>query len=421
MSGSSNPREQVEADRPKRARIELLLRGEDDAAFETREVASARAYLESRPQRIPAAESELASLPPGLRGAATYVLKNRRTEDYLLLTEPEKFLWERMDGRASLQEIGTAYVLRYGAFDFDIIPALIAKLRRAELLTMRPASRLREVLARNQKNPAARAVEATLHALEKLTVASRKSHDVFARIYRYGAFLLFTPVAAIVLAGLVILGARGAVELWHGSGEVTAGFARHAVIALLLVKLCFWLTVVSHQVMHALACVHYKRRVREFGFTMLHGFIPTFYVDVTDIFMASRRARIVNALAGPLVHLFLASVCLWAASFSAAGLVKGFLAAFAILQLQSFFVSLYPFCFLEMDGYHILVDLLGVPTLNHDAVRFVREALWSRLRHRALLNRQEVAGVAYFVLSVASIAAFVALNVWVLVHASRSS
>ena len=45
--------------------------------------------------------------------------------------------------------------------------------------------------------------------------------------------------------------------------------------------------------------------MREFGFTMLHGFIPTFYVDVTDIFMASRRARIVNALAGPLVHLFL--------------------------------------------------------------------------------------------------------------------
>src|SRR5262249_59197719 len=92
-------------ERPKRARIELLVRGEDGTGFETREVQSARAYLESRPQRIPADECELARLPSGLRGAATYVLKNRRTENYLLLTEQERFLWEQMDGHASLQEI----------------------------------------------------------------------------------------------------------------------------------------------------------------------------------------------------------------------------------------------------------------------------------------------------------------------------
>jgi putative peptide zinc metalloprotease protein len=415
-----NPSEQAQ-DRPKRARIELLVRGEDGAGFQTREVQSARAYLESRPQRIPPEECELARLPSGLRGAATYVLKNRRTENYMLLSEQERFLWERMDGRASLQEIGTAYVLQYGAFDFDIIPTLITKLRRVDLLTMRPVSRLREVLARNQKNPAARAAEATLHALEKLTVTSRRSHDVFDRIYRYGAFLLFTPAAALLLAVLVVLGARGAVALWYESGEVTAGLAKHPVIAILLVKFCFWLTVVSHQIMHALACVHAKRHVREFGFTMLHGFIPTFYVDVTDVFMANRRARIMNALTGPLVHLFMGSVYLWTASLAGPGLVKGFLAASAILQLQSFFVSLYPFCFLEMDGYHILADLLAMPTLNGDSVRFVREGLWSRLAGGIHLNRQEVAYVSYFVLSVASIAGFVALNVWVLVHAIVSS
>jgi len=419
MAGPGNPSDKAAADRPKRARIEILVRREDGDGFETREVASVSAYLESRPQRIPDADCELARLPAGLRGATTYVLKNRRTEDYLQITEPEKFLWEQMDGRSSLQEIGTAYVLHYGAFDFDIIPALIAKLRSAQLLTMRPASRLREVLARNRRNPAARGAEAVLHSLEKLTVTSRKSHDVFARIYRYGGFLLFTPAAGLALLVLVALGARGAVLLWSESGEVTAALARHPVAAILLVKLCFWLTVVSHQVMHALACVHYKRRVREFGFTMLHGFIPTFYVDVTDIFMASRRARIVNALAGPLVHLFLAALCLSVAGPLRPGLLKGFLAASAILQLQSLFVSLYPFCFLEMDGYHILVDALGAPTLKHDSVRFVRESLWPRLMSGARLGRQEVVWAAYFALSLVSIAGFVVLNVWVLVHASR--
>jgi len=173
--------------------------------------------------------------------------------------------------------------------------------------------------------------------------------------------------------------------------------------------------------MHALACVHSRRRVREFGFTMLHGFIPTFYVDVTDIFMASRRARIVNALAGPLVHLFFGCVYLWTASQASGGFLKGFLAASAILQLQSFFVSLYPFCFLEMDGYHILADLLALPTLNHDSVRFVRHGLWPRLQRGRSLNRQEVACVTYFVLSVASVSGFIALNAWVLLHAVHTS
>jgi hypothetical protein len=419
MGGSGAPGDQAAPERPKQTRIELLVRRPDGDDFETRLVQSASAYLESRPQRIPESAWELARLPAGLRGDASYVLKNRRAEDYLLLTEPECFLWDQMDGRASLQEIATAYVLRYGAFDFDIIPALIAKLRRAQLLTMRPASRLREVLARNQRNPAARAAEAVLHALEKLTVTSRRSHDAFQRVYRYGGFLLFTPAAALVLLAVVALGARGGVELWRETAAVTAGLAQHPLVAILLVKLCFWMTVVAHQVMHALACVHYKRRVREFGFTMLHGFWPTFYADVTDVFMATRRARIVNALVGPLVHLFLAGVYLWTASLLGAGLGKGFLATSAVLQLQSFVVSLYPFAFLEMDGYHILVDVLGAPTLKHDSVRFMHHSLWRRLSGGARLGRQEVAWVAYYVLSLLSIIAFVAVNVWLLVHAMR--
>ena len=404
----------------RKSRLELLVRGSEGAGFEVKEILSTVAYLRNRPQRVPDDEWELATLHSGPRRDPTFVLKSRRRDRYLQLSEPERFLWERMDGQTSLQELGTAYVLRYGAFDFEIIPRLIRRLQQAELLTMRPVSRLREVLARNRGNAAARAAEAALRALERLTVSSRTAHDVFSQVYRYGAFLLFSPVTVVVLALVSVLGARGAVVLWGESAEISAGLAKHPVVAILLVKLFFWLTVISHQIVHALALVHYGRRVREFGFTMLHGFIPTFYADVTDIFMGSRRHRIMAALSGPLVHLFLGGFYLWVASLLGPGLLKGFLAASAILQLQSLFVSLYPFCFLEMDGYHILVDLLGMPTLNHEASRFVRHELWSRLRRRAGLRRQELLYVAYFGLSALSIAAFVAANVWLLVHAGTS-
>ena len=221
----------VEA-RPKRTRIELLVRDEGGQGFETREIPSAVAYLNSRPQRIPDADWEMARLPYAPQGVVTYALKNRRTEVIIQITETEKFLWGQMDGRASLQEIATSYLLHYGSFDFEIIPTLIVKLLRADLLTMRPVSRLRAVLARNRRNPAARAMEGTLHALERLTVTSRRSHQFFERVYRYGGFLLFTPWALAVLAIMVVVGGRSAITVWRDLGEVTHGLASHPLVDL---------------------------------------------------------------------------------------------------------------------------------------------------------------------------------------------
>jgi putative peptide zinc metalloprotease protein len=406
--------------RPKRARLELLVRQTDGEGFVVREIPSAVAYLQSRPHRIPDAGWEVARLPYAPQGAVTYALKNRRTEEIIQISEAERFLWEQMDGEASLKEIATAYLLRYGSFDFAIIPALIVKLLRADLLTMRPVSRLRAVLARNHRNPAARAIEETLHALERLTVTSRRAHAFFERLYRRGGFLLFSPWAVATLVVAVGLGAWGAQRVWEELGEVTRGLAQHPLIAILLVKVVFWLTVVNHQVIHALACVHYGRRVREFGFTVLHGFIPTFYADVTDVFMASRRARVVNAVSGPLFHLFLGAACFFLAALLAPGLFQGFLVASAILQLQSFFVSLYPFCFLEMDGYHVLVEWLGIPTLNHEAVRFVRGPLWRRLGNLETLTRRERIYVLYVALSLVSVTAVALGTVWLLILAGES-
>jgi putative peptide zinc metalloprotease protein len=219
-----------------------------------------------------------------------------------------------------------------------------------------------------------------------------------------------------LLVLVTALGVKGTREILNAGGDISAGFGQHPVLALVLVKLFFFLTLISHQMLHALALVHYGRRVKEFGFTMLHGFLPTFYADTTDVFMGSRRARIVAGISGPLVHLFLGSLYIYLASQCGPGLMKSFLVASAIIQSQSLFFSLYPFCFLEMDGYHVLVDWLGLPRLKSESVAFVRHTLWGRLRGEMRLSREEAVFVGYVVLSTVSIAAFIALNVWFLVH-----
>ena len=77
-------------------------------------------------------------------------------------------------------------------------------------------------------------------------------------------------------------------------------------------------------------------------------------------------------------------------------------------------VALYPFCFIEMDGYHVLVDVLGVPNLKQDALSYfsswVRHGLgWPR-------TREERLWLGYVGLSVASLGGFVLFNVWVIVR-----
>ncbi len=403
-------------ERPVPAKLQLLVR-RDDESFEVREIGSSLGFIQSRPTRIAEAAFEISDVKSRVAGERSFILKNKETDRFLLLSEHEKFLWERMDGTTSLQEIATAYVLKYGEFDFDIIPNLIKKLQRGQLLTLTPRSRLRRVLARNRRQRIVKAVEKTLTGLERINVSSRAVQPFFQRLYRWGGFLLFTRAAAVACLALAIVGGVAAVAIWRELDDVFSGFGGRAVRGVLLVKLLFFGSVALHQVVHALACVHYRRRVREFGFTFLHGFVPTFYVDVTDIFMANRRARAVTAVSGALVHLVLGA--LWfilAAGAPVASFTQAFAAASGLIQWQALALSLYPFCFIEMDGYHVFVDVLGVPTLKHDALAYVKALLGGRAR----LHWKWLEGlwVGYVVLSALSIAGFVVFNVWLLVTAT---
>ncbi|MBP1620493.1 MAG: peptidase [Acidobacteria bacterium] len=393
-------------------RLELLIRG-GSGGFELREVASATAYLQFRPQRIADDEWELAEVARGEMGHGTFVLKNCRTDRYLYLSEHEQYIWQLMNGRASVRDIAASYVLRFESLDFDVIPALIAKLQGADLLTLRLASRLREVLARHPANRGVRPLELALRALERMTLASRDVHERFVSAYRLGGRLLFGVPAVAALTVLAAFGLVAASELARVAHAVAVPLARHPILALLAGKALVFATMAAHQVVHGLACVHYGRRVRAFGFTLLHGFLPSFFVDVTDIFMTSRRARVVTAIAGPLVHLALGALFFLVAFYLPGGFLQAFVAASATLQLYALLFSLYPFCFMEMDGYHIIVDLLGMPTLARDSWRFVRFRLAGRLRQRRPLSRTESIWTGYVALSFLSVAFFVvATAVW---------
>src|SRR5205823_3527778 len=202
---------------------------------------------------------------------------------------------------------------------------------------------------------------------------------------------------------LAVTGVVAGVKLWHEAGEIMSGLGEHPVLAILTVKVLFLFTVAAHQLVHGLALVHYGRRVREFGFTFLHGFVPTFYVDVTDVFMTNQRARVVTAASGALVHLVLGSLWFLVAVQSPAGFIQAFAAASGMIQWQAFMVALYPFCFIEMDGYHVLVDLLGIPTLKQDDLAYAGALMRGRPSRR--FTRKDALFATYVLISTVSVAA----------------
>jgi putative peptide zinc metalloprotease protein len=399
---------------PQRAKLELLIRGNGDA-FEVREVSSAAGWLGMRPQRLPDQAWELAELTSRVDGRHRFILKNVRTDRFLMLLEPEQFLWTRMDGQTSLQEIATAYVLRYGAFDFDLIPTLIRKLQGAGLLTLQPASALRRVLARHRHWRLIKIAEVMFRGLERINISTRNAQPFFQRLYAAGGWLLFSRAAFLAYLALGVVGLVAGVRLWPEADMIARGLGQNPLTAILVVKLLFLATLLVHPLGHALALIHYGRRVREFGFTFLHGFIPSFYVDVTDIFMVNQRARVMTALAGALVHLVLGSLWFLTALWAPPGFVKAFAAASGMIQWQAFVIALYPCCFIEMDGYHIMVDLLGLPMLKSDALAYVGSLL--RGAPSVPWGRQAVLLVGYVVVSAVSLAALIAFNVWLVVGA----
>lgn len=389
--------------RTKPARLELIAREPRAEASTARTVESAPVFRGYKPKRVPPSQWELAEQPGGIDRRPRYVLRNRATDRYLLLGEVERLAWDLMEGGHSIVDIAGAVFVRFGAFDAAALQRFLAHLRSAGLLIVPWPERLREAAERLQGTWYARLVLALLRGLGACNPRLRDVDGWLGRFYAAGAWVFTTRLAVVAALALAAAGAAVyARDLAPGSRMGGALWARPGLTAFLLC-LAAIPSIALHELGHALACKSYGRRVREFGFTLQHGFVPSFYADVTDIFMASRRARITVSLAGPLVNLILGALLLLTAGL-AHGYARSFLVLAGVLQYASVAINLYPFTFMALDGYHVLADSLGLPTLKASACRFVRAEFVGRLRAGAAVRPHEWIYVGYVALSGVSLA-----------------
>lgn len=195
-------------------------------------------------------------------------------------------------------------------------------------------------------------------------IASRRLGPWFAALYRRGGWVLFTRPALAVLAVIAIAGlvAEAVLIGWrYGTPLVVAS---HLGLGGLIFLAGRGALVAVHETAHGLALASFGRSVTRAGLRLIVVF-PYAFVDTSESWFEPKGNRIAVTLAGPISDFVLggtfALLCLVLPEGTARDIL--FQAAFAAYVGALF--NLNPF--LDRDGYHVLVDVLGRPRIRERA------------------------------------------------------
>jgi putative peptide zinc metalloprotease protein len=233
---------------------------------------------------------------------------------------------------------------------------------------------------------------------------------VTAAYQSWGRFF-FMPAALATLALVAVAGLVAFIAGMPAAGAVFAAPTTHPSL-LLIVYPALVVSLVLHELGHALATKHFGRDVDRCG-VGLYYFAPMAFVDTSDMWLEPPARRNVVNLAGLAVNAVVAGL----ASLSALVVDQ------PVLDLALWFVALTNYAtiaanlnpLLELDGYYVLMDTLDRPNLRGRALRWL-----GSLRPASLARPRELAKHPVELAYALAALAYIALLVWVLATVYRS-
>lgn len=311
-----------------------------------------------------------------------YVLKNPALGAYLKLDEADYALWQLMDGSRTVKALVVAYFLKHHTFAYGRVAALVEELKQEHFLLDKPVG----VLKQAARQLAQKDWRYRWLALAQFFVEHRFPVNgldkAITRIYKSGGFLFFTPVWQILMAVVALVGLDPFIrmlkqpELFPVIGVRQGNY----LLGLILLLLANTILIFFHELAHALTTKHYGREVPSGG-AMIYFGMPAFYVNTMDIWLEPRKHRLAVSWMGPFSGLFLgglsSGLALWTAS-AGHPLPGQFFFKMAFLGYVGFLVNMNPL--LELDGYFILMDALGIPMLRERALTFIKTELPGKIK-----------------------------------------
>ncbi len=338
-----------------------------------------------RPRRIPGYALKRLT---DARGETYWILKNLRTDAYLRLNAEQVFLWEQMDGQATVQDIAVAYMLEHGKLAIMGLLMLLDQLQQKGFIEplVDVYGAAEQSIARRRANVLWRRL---LRGVLNAEFAIEGIDELVTRSYRAVGRFLFLPAVQWAMLAVMLAGGAAFVGMLLGvvRPDVALLGGAGALVGVVTLYALQFLTLLLHEWAHAIATKHYGREVRRGGFLIYMG-MPAAFVDTTDIWMEPRRPRIVVSWAGPHSGFFLGGLASLLLLVAPSAFARGVLYQFAFLTYLTSIMNLNPL--LKLDGYYILMDWLEIPRLREKSLAFLAGPLRQKLRKRERFTREEL-------------------------------
>jgi putative peptide zinc metalloprotease protein len=319
---------------------------------------------------------DLLVTPQRYEGRTHYVVKDPVRLNYFRLKEQEYFLFERLDGAHTLEDIQKEFEKHYRPRRLSLpeVEAFVRQLVTAGLAHSGSPESGQELHDRWQKGRR-RSFLAALGNLLCIRVPLFDPDRVLDRLLPWFGWL-FTP-GAFVGGLLYVLGAllliAGHFEVFRARLPTANEFFRLSTVVYL------WLAVgivkVLHEFGHGLSCKKFGGEVHEMG-ALLLCLSPCLYCNVSDSWMLpSKWRRMAIGLAGVWVELLIASTStfVWWHCANGTFLHHLCLSLIVVCSVSTLLINGNPL--LRYDGYYVLADWLEIPNLHDRARNVVRRFL----------------------------------------------
>ncbi len=321
---------------------------------------------------------------PTADGQTITILKNAENGSYFKLSEEGEFIWEQLDGKHTMQDITLNVAEKFKVFAPDVVAGLISKLAKSNFITN---LHIQSTLPSRASPFWVRAIVSVRRLLET-RIAFGDADAWVTRWYEKYIHYLFTKTAQLIFVFVAIF---GFISFLMNAENVIALFSIvHASMLLFLTLIPLSLAgVIFHELGHAFAVKAYGREVHYIGVGW-YWLMPIAFTDTSDMWLASRKRRMLVNLAGVYVDVIVAGFSASLIYLIPNPYLQSMLWLFTLYTYIGAFRMLSPLQ--EMDGYYLLMDWVEKPRLRQAAVIWLVKKFPKAIRQPHLFreNRPEV-------------------------------